>query len=137
LFCKYCAFFATAAIAGSHKHVPLEKFVTKPLTVFAKLLGKDGDINMHEKLDYHRHAVEAGKEFLKTYYAPEHDIINRVNTQRLEQVQENRQRLKPIIETLVFLGRQNIALRGHRDDGDLVLDSSRGQDESLSNEGNF
>lgn len=34
-------------------------------------------------------------------------------------IKENRQRLKPIIESIVFLGRQNISLRGHRDDGHL------------------
>ena len=73
----------TAGLAHSHKHVLLEKFVTKLRTVFAKLLGNDGDINMHVKLVYHVNAVEASKHFLKTYYAPEHDIINKVNSQRL------------------------------------------------------
>lgn len=43
--------------------------------------------------------------------------MNQVNNQRLQQIEENRARLKPIIESIIFLGRQNIALRGHRDDG--------------------
>ena len=36
----------------------------------------------------------------------------------------------PIVESIIFLGRQNIALRGHRDDGPLTL-------ESPINQGNF
>ena len=38
----------------------------------------------------------------------------------MKKVAENRKRLKPIIETIIFLGRQNILLRGHRDDGPLL-----------------
>ena len=71
--------------------------------MFAKLLGKDGDINTHEKLVYHVNAVEASKTFLMTYYAPERDIRNKLNSQRLQHVKENRQRLKPIIETIIFV----------------------------------
>lgn len=48
-------------------------------------------------------------------------------------MKENRSRLKPIIERLIFLGRQNIALRGHRDDGSIIDIS----DDPMENEGNF
>lgn len=134
LFCKYCTLFVTAAMGGSHKHVPLQKLVKQPLTVFAKLLGKDGDLSTHEKQQYHGNAVETAKDFLKTYYVPQENIMNRINSQRLQQVQENRQRLKPVVESILFLGRQNIPLRGHRDDGELNVESQR---EPLINEGNF
>eukprot|EP00794_Sanderia_malayensis_P007569 gene7569-8409_t len=33
-----------------------------------------------------------------------------------KQVRSNRERLKPIVGAIIFYGRQNIALRGHRDD---------------------
>ena len=96
-------------MGGCHKHVPLQKLVKQPLTVFAKLLGKDGDLCTHKKQQYHRNAVEGAKDFLKTYCIPQENIINRINSQRLQQVQEKRQRLKPIVESILFLGRQNIA----------------------------
>jgi Domain of unknown function (DUF4371) len=47
-------------------------------------------------------------------------------------IEENRQRLRPIIEIIIFLGRQNIALRDHRDDGRIQQKKT-----SLRNEGNF
>jgi len=63
---------------------------------------------------------------------------------RLRQVQENRNRLKPIIETIIFLGRQNISFRGHRDSGQIMFhdteDSKNLTDPTYSivkNEGNF
>ncbi|XP_063794593.1 52 kDa repressor of the inhibitor of the protein kinase-like [Pseudophryne corroboree] len=121
-------------MGGSHKHVPLQKLVKKPLTVFAKLLGKDGDLCTHEKQQYHRDSVQAAKDFLKVCNAPERNIMNRISSLRLQQVQENRQRLKPLIETILFLGRQNIPLRGHRDDGELFTEADT---EPLINEGNF
>jgi len=58
-------------------------------------------------------------------------IINQINTQRSIQVNENRKRLVPIIEIIIFCGRQNLTLRGHRDDE--FLDDNAGS----SNEGNF
>ena len=50
----------------------------------------------------------------------------------MKQVTENRERVNLILESIIFLGRQNIPLRGHRDDGSLNLD-----DMPLSNEENF
>ena len=54
----------------------------------------------------------------------------------LTQIQENRRRLIPIIETIIFLGRQNIPLRDHRDDGNpnLTIDQ---KNQSIVNQGNF
>ena len=82
---------------------------------------------------YNVGAVEAGSEFLKTYHNPPLDILNQVNSQCLKQVSENRERLTPIIESIIFLGRQNIPLRGHIDDGALLQES----DNPSANEGNF
>lgn len=38
----------------------------------------------------------------------------------LSQVIENRKRLKPIIESILFLGRQNIPFRDHREKGNIL-----------------
>ncbi|XP_037505376.1 52 kDa repressor of the inhibitor of the protein kinase-like [Rhipicephalus sanguineus] len=122
-------------MGGYQKNVPLQKLVTKPLTSFAKLLGKDGDLPVHEASKYHKEAMQAGKEFLARVKAPEKDVANQISSQRLHQVNDNRNRLAPIIKSIIFLGRQNIPFRGHRDDGRLL---ERSNEASLtSNEGNF
>lgn len=101
------------------------------MTTFAKLYGKnDGDFNTHEKNNYHRNAVLAAKDFLLTYAKPEVNIVNQLNTVCLQNVQENRSQLRPILKTILLLGRQNISFRGHRDDGAFKY-------ESPVNQGNF
>ena len=53
LFCKYCPLFVTGASGGSNRQVPLQKLVTKPVTKFAKLLGKDAYRTVHDTSQYH------------------------------------------------------------------------------------
>ncbi|XP_053547017.1 52 kDa repressor of the inhibitor of the protein kinase-like [Bombina bombina] len=110
----------------------LGKLVTEPLTNFKKLKGKEGDLEVHARLVYHRESVIEGKAFLKTYHSPDNEIVNQINSHRLQKVKENQERIRPIIESIIFLGRQNIPLRGHRDDGALMDDSTPDM-----NEGNF
>lgn len=130
LFCKYCALFCNEK-CGHNKGPPVQRFVSLPVTTFAKLLGKDGYLQTHENTSYHKECVQAGKDFLRSYHAPQEDVINKISKQRLQQVEENRERLRPIVEAIIFLGRQNIPFRGHRDDG--YFDEEGGPE----NEGNF
>jgi hypothetical protein len=72
--------------------------------------------------------------FGKIFLDPSKSIVNLILTDRLKVIEENRQRLKPKVETIILLGRQNIAFRGRRDDGRINLDDEQGP---LENEGNF
>ncbi|CAH1995457.1 unnamed protein product [Acanthoscelides obtectus] len=60
-----------------------------------------------------------------------------IGSERIKQVSENRQRLTPIVESIIFLGLQNILLRGHRDSGRLFSDDSTNDEDVLNSEGNF
>lgn len=59
-------------------------------------------------------------------------IINVFDSVRAKQVMENRRNIKPIIEAIMLCGRQDLALRGHKDSGQLVVEKSEN-----TNEGNF
>lgn len=41
-----------------------------------------------------------------------------------KKLKKNRERLRPIVETIIFLGRQNMAFRGHRGDGRICAHTS-------------
>ncbi|CAG9814672.1 unnamed protein product [Phaedon cochleariae] len=97
------------------------------------LTSKDGYIETHYRNEYHKECITAAKKFLRTYRQPQSEVVNLLSSQRMRQVEENRARLRPIIESILFLGRQNISLRGHRDDGNLLSD----EQSEISNEGNF
>lgn len=133
VFCKFCILFANKG--GKDKNIDLKSLVTVPLTKFAKILGKDGIFSKHNQHIYHLNAVSTSNDFLICYKNPEKDI-NLVNSSRIKQITENCLRLKPIIETVVLCGRQNIPLRGHRDQGDL-LSFKNHNNASVVNEGNF
>jgi len=132
LFCKYCVLFAVKV--GRDKNVTLNKFVNSPLIKFAKIMGVDGDFSVLSNNLYHKNAVQVAIEFLNTFKNPQNDIVNILNSNRMKTVTENRERLRPIIESVLFLGRQNIALRGHRDPGVLNISTTSS---SFINEGNF
>ena len=76
--------------------MPLNKLVKEPLTLFSKLTGNDGAFNVHEKNRYHKHAVLDAVDFLKVSDNHELSVINRICSERLKQVEENRKRLKII-----------------------------------------
>lgn len=77
------------------------------------------------------------KLFLQNYNNPKLQINNLLDTKRMQEIKENQERLIPIIESIIFLGRQNIPFRGHRDDGQLCLSSTIEDGVSSINEGNF
>nr|CAI5830425.1 unnamed protein product [Callosobruchus analis] len=108
--------------AGQYKQTEIKKLVKTPLVKYSKLYGKDGDLVVHQNHHYHREAVESAQFFLNQYDRPEMKIENQLDSKRKQQIIENRRRLKPIIECIILLGRQNISFRGHRDDGITLRD---------------
>ena len=144
LYCKYCVLFAKGLGGGFQKNTCLKRLVKEPLKDFDDLLGKNGKLTVHEQNQYHQLAVEAGKNFLLTYHQPGIEIVNQLDTRRQAEIKENRERLKPIIKTIIFSGRQNISSRGHRDDGgffhstnDTKGKENQNQQTSVINDGNF
>jgi len=71
----------------------LKKLVILPLSQYSKLLGKDGYLEKHNQNHYHQDAILKSSDFLKTYNSPNKQVNNIVNSERLRQVQENRNRL--------------------------------------------
>lgn len=129
-FCKYCVIFSVKG--GRYNTITLKKIITELLTKFSNLTGKDGDLEVHSKNRYHINAVQFADDFSKTLNNPKKDVINLINNERLSQIFENRKRLKPIIEFILFLGRQNIPFRGHCEQRNILDDSN-----PSVNSGNF
>ena len=76
--------------------------------------------------------VKAG-EFQKTMSGEQPNIQQRLSKNLADTISINRQKLSSIVKTIILCGRQNIALRGHRDN---ALDVERDVD-STTNHGNF
>lgn len=123
-FCKYCVLFAaeTGASTVRNNNARLGKLVKEPLQSCAKLPGKDGVLTIHDTRTYHYDCIMHSKDFKDRYLSPNLSVENLVDQQHLQQIQENRQKLRPMVETVLLCGRYNLPLRGHRDDGPISRD---------------
>ena len=107
-FCTPCVLFATSGHHGSELGI----LVQRPLVSFSKALEV---LSKHAMKDYHKVAVVRAEEFLQVMRNEQPDIRSRMNQATAERIARNRQKLASIVKTIVFCGRQNVALRGHRD----------------------
>ena len=127
-FCLPCSLFAASAYHGSDPGV----LVNRPMTKFKKALEL---IRNHADMGHHKEAVVRAEGFLNTMMHKQPDIRYTLNEAMDERVRTNRQKLTSIFETVVFCGRNNIALRGHKDSSTDV-EKNRCSSENPSH-GNF
>jgi len=71
--------------------------------------------------------------FLNMVKNPTLSIDKQIDIGKAREVMKNRKNIVPIIEAIILCGRQNLALRGHRDSGKILTCS----DSEINNEGNF
>ena len=85
----------------------------------------------HSEQSYHRVLCEK-RSFKRIVETPGLDIRDQINQKRFSIKHLNHNRLVPIIETILFLGRQELAFRGRRgESGELTIE------EPNHNEGEF
>lgn len=125
--CKCCVIFANNSV-GKGVHQKLGALIIKPFTKWKDAIER---FNHHSKSEYHKLSIIRCEEFIKVMENKKSNITNEIDTSRKKQVIQNRAILRPIIETIILCGRQNIALRGNIDSGKIY-------DECIeTNDGNF
>lgn len=127
-FCKYCVLFAKHGAGVNSQE--LGSLVKKKFTNWVK--AKEVFKN-HAETDYHNACITDFKNLKRTLENRSLQVINQIDTARSEAILRNRHNLKPIIETVILCGRQELALRGHRDSGNIDTNSVCTE----KNEGNF
>ena len=76
-------------------------------------------VRVSERCKMHHSAVAAMGNFMLIKRREATAINIKLSQVRNGRIQQNREKLIPIIKTVAFCGRQNIAFRGHRDDETL------------------
>ena len=123
-YCKYCVLFGQAPYSVPNFKATL---VTLPLTNLKKATEKLREHfygtcgNTARK--YHLQAVEKAESFKSVMENKLLSIDQQLSSIHAEIVSQNRKKMKCMAETVIFCGRQGIALRGHRDDWKHVKDS--------------
>lgn len=123
--CKVC--IVHGRTEGGTNNVKLGKLVLEPLKVYKKAIET---MNHHANTEYHKRNAVKSADFIRVMEGKSEDVVVSMQTKEKEKIKENRQKLIPIIKTIILCGTQNIPLRGHRDDGELNEDNKFG-------EGNF
>lgn len=123
-FCRYCVFFCQEGV-GKGSHEKLGSLVTTPFFKWKDAIEK---FTSHTKSHYHRRSTLLAENFLKVFKGEKKDIATEIDSYREILKQENRQKLIPIIDTIIFCGEQELPLRGHRDSGPLDLANPKFKD---------
>ncbi len=115
-FCLPCVLFMSSHGVGGRSSghgQTAGRLVTKPLERFDDLTGKQGALSLHETKEYHRSCVLAMEDFKHVMLNKESDIRTQIDQAREKEIEQNRACLKPMVDTVLTLARQNVALRGH------------------------
>ena len=124
-YCLPCVLFARSTDVRKGKGV----FVEAAFTNFKKIYEL---CDFHASREYHKDAVAACDAFVGVMSGRRESVAVQLSQEFRDTVLKNRQMLRSIVDTIVLCGRQNIALRGHRDSA-TDLEGVGAQ----SNHGNF
>jgi len=126
--CKYCALFTTGGAGRGWQ--TLKSLVTEP---FNKWKNAIEQFKKHSQCAYHKSALLMADQFMSIYSNKSKSVVAQLDLKDSMEVELDRQRLIPIVETIIMCGRQELALRGSNDSGDVGF----GCPEPEENDGNF
>ena len=106
-FCLPCVLFGSGQ--GYHGLNP-GVLVSRPLTNFKKALEM---LHKHSNKEHHKVAIVRAEEFERSISGKQPDVQQMLSKSLADRISTNRQKLSSIMNTIVFCGGQNIALRGH------------------------
>lgn len=107
-FCLHCKLFCT----HTNKPKSAGSFTAKPYTCYSK----SKLCQIHEESQYHQAATKASVAFIALLEGKRTSISQLVQGKSSKHGKQNRARLHSIVKTIIHCSRQNIALRGHRNE---------------------
>ena len=99
VYCCYCVLFGTQSNC----------FRCNDWSNIGKLINK----HKADSSTAHHTAVVRGQAFLSVQREGTPNIAQQLHQQRLQEIEQNRCALKSIVEVLIMMAKQNIAIRGH------------------------
>ena len=110
-FCLACVLFGSRGVLNGSK---LDRLMQSPLVNWSNASCRMKD---HEqKSEVHKVSMLRLQEFRKRMENKSVSVTRMIDTALKNRVEKNRAKLVPIVKTVLFCGKQNIPLRGHRDD---------------------
>ena len=117
-FCINCVLFGSEC-TGTHNTSKLQRLFKTPFTTWQVAPTK---FREHSERSPHHKAATARAAVLRSHMEQKSAPIDvMLDDMKRQQIEENRKLLRPIVRAIVLCGRQNIPLRGHRDDSSNYL----------------
>ena len=129
-FCRYCALFGNKEGAGVGNQ-PIGALCVIKFNKCKDALERFAD---HEGSKYHCDSVLKAECALSIESGKQDSVAVQLNHQAKQLILDKSRKITPIIETVIFCGRQGIPLRGHPDSGPLSFVEA---DLGDINDGNF
>lgn len=123
-YCRLCVVFANRHPACG----TVGSLVVKPQKRYKDAVS---DFYAHQNCGFHKEAADKAEAFLKVCSTGT-TVVQLAHSTLASRMERNRKVLASVIESIIFCGRQNIALRGHRDDGEIACSNT-----GSIHEGNF
>lgn len=98
----------------------LSTFITTPFVNYRKATEL---LNRHGNNEYHLLSAEKSSTFIDNYSSSK-SVKTILNKKSMAIINKNKKRLVPIVKSIIFCGHNNLPLRGHRDDGQLEINSA-------------
>ena len=118
-FCKYCVLFGKST-GGALISKPFNHPLRKATEIFNAHFCYKGPCAK----EFHVSAKVAAMEFFKVMDGNQPAVDVQINHALQERIAKNRRILSSIVKTVIFCGKQNLSLRGHRDDSRYLPDAS-------------
>ncbi|XP_017473157.1 PREDICTED: zinc finger MYM-type protein 1-like [Rhagoletis zephyria] len=118
VYCKKCWLFYHEGVGKGYHQYP-GKLVTTSCRDWKKAIEL---FKKHKKKEYHEVCDTRGTLFLNVASGKQLDILSQLDIQRANGKEENRATLRPIIETVLFCGEQELPVRGDNDSGTFPLE---------------
>ena len=117
-FCLNCVLFSSSE--SGHNASKLDRLYRSPFKTWSN--GPRKLCEFAEKSPLHKSATLKASHFKQCIEQKNKSVDLQLNSLLNKQIEQNRQRLVPIVGAVILCGRQNIALRGHRDDARYFAD---------------
>lgn len=94
--------------------------MTSKFDNWKKAIGAKGQFQMHANTNYRNTCQYKYDNFLAVKNNKVDSVELQINNALKKEIEKNRKCILPIIKTVLFCGRQGIALRGHRENKPLI-----------------
>ncbi|KAF0709155.1 zinc finger MYM-type protein 1-like [Aphis craccivora] len=128
-YCRICVLFGRDF--GGIGDQKLGVLTLQPLSKYKNAIA---DFKKHSTLNYHALSIVKSEHFCASYEGKDVSVDVQLDSNLKKQIAINRKKILPIVKTILFCGKQNISLRGHRHEtGNIFHQNS----DFIENDGNF